>query len=220
MERDLEACRSAGVDLVFAPSAAEMYPEGAQTSVEVGALTEPLCGAARPGHFTGVTTVVTKLLMAAKPHVAVFGEKDFQQLAVIRRMARDLLVDVEILGAPIVREHDGLAMSSRNENLDSEARAQATALVRALDAAEAAVAAGERDTTQLLQIAAAEIAKAPRAALDYLELRDPESLKPAPASLERETLLALAVFMRPQAGGEGGVRLIDNRLLCPRVSQA
>jgi pantoate--beta-alanine ligase len=220
LERDLEACRNAGVDLVFAPTAAEMYPEGAQTRVEVGALTEPLCGASRPGHFTGVTTVVTKLLMAAKPHVAVFGEKDFQQLAVIRRMARDLLVDVEILGAPILREDDGLAMSSRNENLDAEARAQATVLVRALDAAEAAVAAGERDSARLLHIAAAEVGKASRAALDYLELRDPESLSPAPASLERETLLALAVFMRPQGGGEGGVRLIDNRVLEPgRVSE-
>jgi pantoate--beta-alanine ligase len=158
--------------------------------------------------------------MAAKPHVAVFGEKDFQQLAVIRRMARDLLVDVEILGAPILREDDGLAMSSRNENLDAEARAQATVLVRALDAAEAAVAAGERDSARLLDIAAAEVGKASRAALDYLELRDPESLSPAPASLERETLLALAVFMRPQGGGEGGVRLIDNRVLEPgRVSE-
>ena len=106
---DLEACRAAGVDAVFAPTAVEMYPEGAQTVVEVLELTRPLCGRTRPGHFNGVTTVVAKLLLAAKPHVAVFGEKDFQQLAVIRRMVRDLHVDVEIVSAPTVRENDGLA---------------------------------------------------------------------------------------------------------------
>jgi len=124
-------------------------------------------------------------------------------------------MDVEVRGAPTLRERDGLAMSSRNENLDPEARAQATALVRALDAAEAAVAAGERDAARLLHVARTEIEKSARAVIDYAELRDPETLKPAPASLESETLLALAVFMRPVDGGEGGVRLIDNRVLAP-----
>ena len=115
----------AGVDLVFAPDATEMYPIGAQTIVEVGALAAPLCGASRPGHFRGVATVVAKLLVAAKPHVAVFGENDYQQLAVIRRLARDLLIDVEIVGAPTVREPDGLALSSRNRHLDADARRHA-----------------------------------------------------------------------------------------------
>ena len=216
LPEDLEACRAAGVDLVFAPTAAQMYPEGAQTVVEVLELTQPLCGRTRPGHFRGVTTVVAKLLLAAKPHLAVFGEKDFQQLAVIRRMVRDLHVDVEIVSAPIVREDDGLAMSSRNANLDREARIQARALVRALDAAQEAWAGGERDARALLARVRAEIGKAPRAEIDYAELRDPESLASAPERLAGPTLLALAVFLRPPAGCEGaGVRLIDNRVLRP-----
>jgi len=216
LPEDLEACRAAGVDLVFAPTAAQMYPEGAQTVVEVLELTQPLCGRTRPGHFRGVTTVVAKLLLAAKPHLAVFGEKDFQQLAVIRRMVRDLHVDVEIVSAPIVREDDGLAMSSRNANLDREARIQARALARALDAAQEAWAGGERDARALLARVRAEIGKAPRAEIDYAELRDPESLASAPERLAGPTLLALAVFLRPPAGCEGaGVRLIDNRVLRP-----
>jgi pantoate--beta-alanine ligase len=163
---------------------------------------------------------VAKLLLAAKPHVAVFGEKDYQQLAVIRRMVRDLNFDVEIVGAPIVREADGLALSSRNRNLDGEARRQATALVHALSAAESAVAAGERDTARILHAARAEIAKAPRARIDYAELRDPGSLAPAPARLDGPALLALAVFMQT-AGSEGeSVRLIDNRVLHPHDTGA
>jgi pantoate--beta-alanine ligase len=213
---DLEACRAALVDLVFAPTAAQMYPEGAQTLVEVLELSKPLCGRKRPGHFRGVTTVVAKLLLAAKPHVAVFGEKDFQQLAVIRRMVRDLHLDVEVLSVPIVREDDGLAMSSRNANLDREARVQARVLVRALDAAQEALAAGERDAQALLGLVRAEIGKAPRAEIDYAELCCPESLASAPNRLEGAALLALAVFLRPAAGCEGaGVRLIDNRVLRP-----
>jgi pantoate--beta-alanine ligase len=216
LPQDLEACGAAGVDVVFAPTAAQMYPEGAQTVVEVLELTKPLCGRTRPGHFRGVTTVVAKLLLAAKPHLAVFGEKDFQQLAVIRRMVRDLHVDVEIVSAPIAREEDGLAMSSRNANLDREARIQARVLVRALDAAQEAWAAGERDARALLGRARAEIGKAPRAEIDYAELRDPESLAAAPERLAGPTLLALAVFLRPPAGSEGaGVRLIDNCVLRP-----
>jgi pantoate--beta-alanine ligase len=213
LEGDLAICRDAGVDLVFAPDAAEMYPAGAQTIVEVGALAAPLCGASRPGHFRGVSTVVTKLLCAAKPHVAVFGEKDYQQVAVIRQLARDLLLDVEIVGAPTVREPDGLALSSRNRHLDAEARRQAVALVRALDAAESAVAAGERDAERLLALVRAEIAAAPRAAIDYAELRDCATLAPAPARLAGPTLLALAVFMRPALPDGRSVRLIDNRIL-------
>jgi len=133
LDADLEACELAGVDVVFRPDAGEMYPSDGQTTVEVGGLCEPLCGRARPGHFRGVTTIVSKLLLAAKPHVAVFGEKDYQQLAVIRRMVRDLGFGVEVVGAATLREADGLAMSSRNANLDPEARRQAVALVRALE---------------------------------------------------------------------------------------
>lgn len=215
LESDLAACRAAGVDLVFAPTAQAMYPDGAQTIVEVDALAQPLCGASRPGHFRGVTTVVTKLLLAARPHFAVFGEKDYQQLAVIRRMARDLLLDVEIIGAPIVREPDGVALSSRNRNLDAEARAQAVVLVQAIEAAQAALTAGERDAAALLRIVGAEIAKAPRAVVDYTELCDPTTLESAPEVLSGPTLLALAVFMRPASGEGDGVRLIDNRVLRP-----
>ena len=214
---DLATCRDAGVDAVFAPDAAEIYPDGADTSVEVGALSRPLCGAARPGHFRGVATVVAKLLIAAKPHVAVFGEKDFQQLAVIRRMARDLLLDVEIIGAPTLREPDGLALSSRNRNLDADARREALVLVRALDAAEAAVASGERDGARVQALVRAEITAAPRAEIDYAELRDPITLATAPAQLDGPALLALAVFVRPPPSGDGrSVRLIDNRVLHPQ----
>ena len=215
MDDDLEACRKAGVDLGFAPPAQERYPEGADTCVEVTALAAPLCGGSRPGHFRGVTTVVAKLLSAARPQLAVFGEKDFQQLAVIRRMARDLLLDVEILGAPIVREPDGLALSSRNRNLDPEARKQARVLVAALDTAEALGAAGERDSGRLLARVREEIGQAPRALLDYAELRDPEDLGEAPARLQAPTLLALAVHMEPGPDGGERVRLIDNRVLRP-----
>jgi pantoate--beta-alanine ligase len=148
--------------------------------------------------------------------VAVFGEKDYQQLAVIRRMVRDLGFDVEIAGAPILREADGVALSSRNANLDPEARRQAVALARSLAAAASALAAGEADRERLLAVVRREIAKAPLAEIDYAELCDPVSLAPAPATLEAPALLALAVFFAPgdPAGGTR-VRLIDNRVLQP-----
>jgi len=213
---DLERCRRAGVDLVFAPDVAELYPPGAQTWVEVGELSRGLCGASRPGHFRGVATVVAKLLLAAKPHVAVFGAKDFQQLAVVRRLARDLCLDVEIVGAPIVREADGLALSSRNARLDPRSRREALCLSRALDAAERAVAAGERSTARLLALARSELAGARGAELDYAELRDPETLAPAGEALVGPALLALAVrFRTPDAA----VRLIDNRVLVPEAPE-
>jgi pantoate--beta-alanine ligase len=216
LEADLAACRAAGVDLVFAPPAREMYPAGAATWVGVDALCEPLCGRSRPGHFRGVTTVVAKLLAAARPHVAVFGQKDFQQLVLIRRMVRDLLLGVEIVAAPIVREADGLASSSRNATLDPEARRQAVALSRALDVAERALAGGETRTAALLERVRAEIGAASRAELDYAELRDPDSLEPAPDVLRGPALLALAVRFRTAEGGAAArVRLIDNRVLVP-----
>jgi pantoate--beta-alanine ligase len=218
LEQDLARCQDAGVDAVFAPRAEEMYPPGCQTWVEVGELTQGLCGESRPGHFRGVTTVVAKLLLAAKPHVAVFGEKDFQQLAAIRRMVRDLRFDVEIAGAPTVREPDGLALSSRNANLDPDARRQAVVLSRALDAADREVAAGERAAARILAAVRGEIGKAPRAAIDYVELCDPETLDLVAGELVGPTLLALAVRIGPVAGGAGAsVRLIDNRVLRPAL---
>jgi pantoate--beta-alanine ligase len=213
-EADVARCRAAGADVVFAPAALELYPPGHETAVEVERLSRPLCGASRPGHFRGVATVVTKLLLAAKPHVAVFGEKDFQQVAVIRRLVRDLGFDVEIAAVPTLREADGLALSSRNAFLDAEARRQALALRRALRAAEDAVAAGERSREALLALVCRELAKAPLAEIDYAELRDPDSLEPAPARLAGPTLLALAVRF-PSPSSARGVRLIDNALLRP-----
>jgi pantoate--beta-alanine ligase len=213
-EADAARCREAGVDVLFAPTPEAMYPAGYQTYVEVERVSKPLCGASRPGHFRGVATVVTKLWLAAKPHVSVFGEKDFQQLALLRRLARDLGFDVEVVGVPTVREADGLARSSRNVFLGGEARAQALALRRALRAAEDAVAAGERDAAALLAGVRRELAKAPLAEVDYAELRDADGLEPAPARLEGPTLLALAVRF-PAEGGPRCVRLIDNSVLRP-----
>ncbi len=219
LEADLAACREAGASRVFLPDDAALYPPGAQTVVEVTELAKPLCGAARPVHFRGVATVVTKLLVAARPDVAVFGEKDFQQLALIRRLVRDLGFDVEVVGVPTLREPDGLALSSRNAYLDAAMRGEAPALVRALDAAEGAHAAGERRRDALLAAARAEIAKAPHAEIDYLELRDPGSLAPAPERLAGPTLLALAVRFPARAGSAAGdVRLIDNRVLKESLS--
>ena len=217
LEDDLKCCRAAGVDAVFHPAPAEMYPTANPKWVEVGEVAQPLCGRSRPGHFRGVATIVAKLLMVAKPHYAVFGEKDFQQLVVIRRMVRELRFDVEIVGGAIVREPDGLALSSRNAKLHPQARRQATALVRALDAAQSALESGEREAERLLHSVRKELAKAPLARIDYAELRDPQTLAPAPARLRDSALLALAVFFEPPAGVEGdAIRLIDNRVLQPR----
>jgi pantoate--beta-alanine ligase len=214
LESDLAVCREAGVELVYLPQVEDLYPPNSQTWVEVGELTRPLCGASRPGHFRGVTTVVSKLLLAAKPHVAVFGEKDFQQLAVIRRMARDLGFDVEIVGAPTLRESDGLALSSRNVRLGPRARQQAVALVRSLDSAEAAATAGERSVAQLLEGVRRELATASQAEIDYAELRDADTLELIADTIAGPTLLALAVNFRSDPDGRGAsVRLIDNRVL-------
>jgi pantoate--beta-alanine ligase len=208
LEADLALCREAGVDVVFTPSDVELYGEGYQTWIDVEELAKPLCGASRPGHFRGVATVVAKLLLAAKPHLALFGEKDFQQLALIRRLTTDLGFDVEIVGVPTVREADGLALSSRNVQLTAATRAQAQTLAAALAAVRGAVARGERDRGRLEELAVAEIARAPLAKLDYAELRDPRTLARSPERVGGDTLLALAVFF-PKPGG-GSVRLIDN----------
>src|SRR5438094_210078 len=208
LEDDAARCAAAGVDVIFAPSPGAMYPEGFQTAVDVAALTEPLCGKVRPGHFRGVTTVVTKLFHAVRPHLAVFGEKDWQQLAVVRRMTADLDFGIEIVGVPTVREADGLALSSRNRRLGPEDREAARCVPRALDAAAEMVATGETRPAMIVARARMEIAAEPRAQLEYAELRDPETLE----EVEEATapaLLGVAVWV-------GGVRLIEHRL-CVRV---
>jgi len=202
---DLKKAQRAGIDLAFCPEPAAMYLPGAQTFVEVRELSQPLCGASRPGHFAGVATVVAKLFHITQPHVAVFGEKDYQQLAIIRRMARDLDFAVEITSVPIVREADGLAMSSRNAYLSPEQRYAARSLSAGLAAAEHAFAGGERRAAALIAAARAPIEAAAETRIDYAELRDAEELT-AITDVERPAVLALAVFV-------GTTRLIDNRVL-------
>ena len=205
--RDAELAAAAGADLLFAPSVDEVYPSGFATTVEVLGLTERLEGAARGAeHFRGVATVVTKLLCMALPDVAYFGQKDAQQVVVIRRLAQDLNLPVRIEALPTVREPDGLAMSSRNALLTPDERARALALPAALDAARALAATGERSTRALLEAA--------RAAMrpfdvepEYVALVEPETLEPV-ATLTGEALLALAAWV-------GEVRLIDNEILAP-----
>ncbi|HET7502599.1 MAG TPA: pantoate--beta-alanine ligase [Kofleriaceae bacterium] len=205
---DLAKARTCGVDLAFCPDAAAMYPAGAQTFIEVRELQKPLCGASRPGHFAGVATVVAKLFHATLPHVAVFGEKDYQQLAIIRRMVRDLDFPIEIASVPIVREADGLALSSRNAYLSADQRRSALSLSAGLAAAEAAFAAGERRADALVAAARAPIEAAAGTRIDYVELRDADELTPI-TRVERPAVLALAVFV-------GTTRLIDNRVLAPK----
>ena len=207
MDGDLAKARGAGTDFAFTPDASRFYPPGYQTWVQVRELSQGLCGEKRPGHFDGVASVVTKLFHVVNPHLAIFGEKDFQQLAVIRRMVKDLDFGIEILGMPTVREADGLAMSSRNAYLSPDERQQALVLARAIDRAAALLKAGERSAARLLEAARAEIAAAPAARIDYLELRDPDSLQLV-ETLSGPTLFALAVFV-------GKTRLIDNRVLRP-----
>jgi pantoate--beta-alanine ligase len=204
-ERDQRLLRSEHVDVLYLPSAVEMYPPGFQTRVEVERLTRGLCGRSRPGHFRGVTTVVAKLFNAVKPHVAVFGEKDFQQLAAVRRMVRDLDFDVEIIGTPIARERDGLAMSSRNAYLSAEERKAAVCLSRSLEHARDLVRRGERDCGDVLREVRAVIEAEPLAHIDYAELVNSDTLEPV-EQLSSPTLLALAVFI-------GRTRLIDNTVL-------
>lgn len=205
LERDGALLAGAGADVLFAPDAAEIYPPGAQTFVTVEELAQPLCGAHRPGHFRGVATVVLKLFSIVQPDVAVFGEKDYQQLAVIRRMVRDLFLDVDVLAAPIVREADGLAMSSRNRHLAAAERAAARCLAAALAAGEAAVAAGERTAAAIRAAATDELAREPLARVEYVALVDPDTLA-AVTEVGERALLALAVWI-------GSTRLIDNRVL-------
>jgi pantoate--beta-alanine ligase len=202
MESDLAKCQAAGVDVVFAPDAGSMYFPDRSVTVTESLLSSGLCGASRPGHFDGVCTVVLKLFLLSGCHAAVFGEKDFQQLAIIRRMVRDLDVPVEILECPTVRESDGLAMSSRNARLTPEQRADAPRIHHALT-----TASGVSGVDEILSSARAEIEASPLARIDYLSLVDAETLQ-AVTELKRPAILAAAVFY-------GDVRLIDHVAVKP-----
>ncbi len=204
LERDAEIALEAGVDIIFAPGSREMYPEGYQTYVNVDRLTLPLCGASRPGHFRGVTTVVAKLFNIVTPHTSLFGEKDFQQLAVIRRMVADLNMDVEIVGMPIVREPDGLAMSSRNSYLSPEERKSASCLNRSLAATADNYGRGVTSSGLLREKVMEILAAEPSAVVEYVDFRNKDTLEPV-ERVSDDTLLALAVRI-------GKTRLIDNMI--------
>jgi pantoate--beta-alanine ligase len=204
-EGDLSKARELGVDIAFMPTVEEMYAEGYQTHVEVERVTKHLCGLSRPTHFQGVTTVVAKLFHITKPHIAVFGQKDYQQLTVITRMVKDLNMDIEIVGVPTVREPDGLAMSSRNSYLTSEQRESALCLKKSLDLAQNRVLRGEKDGKAIRTAVEAFIRSHPYTEIDYVTLCHPVSLEDVDR-IEGEALLALAVRV-------GKTRLIDNVIL-------
>jgi pantoate--beta-alanine ligase len=204
-EGDLEKAQEVGVDIVFLPSPEEMYPDGYQTHIEVERVTKHLCGLSRPGHFQGVTTVVAKLFNITKAHIAVFGQKDYQQLTVVSRMVKDLNMDIEIVGVPTVREPDGLAMSSRNSYLTPEQRESALCLKRSLDLAQDMVQRGIKDGKAVKAAVEKLIRSYPFTEIDYVTLCDPVSLEDV-ERIEGESLLALAVRI-------GKTRLIDNGIL-------
>lgn len=206
LERDLNLLREAGADWVFVPSVEHMYPEGFQTYVIVEGITEVLEGARRPGHFRGVATVVAKLFSIVQPDRAYFGQKDAQQVAVIRRMVHDLALPLTVIAVPIVREPDGLAMSSRNTYLSPEQRTAAPVLYRALSAARARYESGERSPEKLRETMHAVLSMEPLAVVDYVSAADNESLVELNAPSARPILLSMAVFM-------GKTRLIDNLVL-------
>jgi pantoate--beta-alanine ligase len=205
LDADQLLCKEAGANLIFAPTAEEMYPDPPLTSVEVAELQDVLCGPLRPGHFRGVCTVVLKLFNIVAPDVAVFGEKDFQQSRIVRRMVRDLNVPVEIQIEPTVREADGLALSSRNRYLTAEQRAAAPGIYRALQAARSRAQAGETDVARLEQSLLTELEGIPGARVEYARIVDAVTLQ-TPAKLDRPAAAAVAVFL-------GNTRLIDNVLL-------
>jgi pantoate--beta-alanine ligase len=206
---DLEKLGTAGVDLVYAPAAAEMYPEGFKTQIKIGDLTEGLCGAARPNHFDGVATVVAKLLMQCGPNVAIFGEKDYQQLLVVKQLVRDLDIPVEIIGAPIVREGDGLALSSRNVYLSPEQRKIAPLLHQMISAVAADLAQGRGCDDAV--VAARFKLDAAGFRVDYVAVRDPDTLKPLSGPVKRARVLVAAYL--------GKTRLIDNVPMPPATSR-
>jgi pantoate--beta-alanine ligase len=212
MSSDLQLAEEAGVDVVFAPSAAQMYPRGYNSWVDVAGLTQVLCGASRPGHFRGVTTVVTKLFNIISPTVAYFGNKDFQQLAVIRRMVIDLNLAVDIVGLPIVREADGLAMSSRNSYLAHEERHQALCLSKAIEQARRLASSGELRVTEILHQLRIFIESNPLAKIDYVKICHQYSLQEQ-MQVDEDSVLLLAVFI-------GRTRLIDNAFVLDSAATA
>lgn len=207
LEGDTKKVNSAGGDIIFAPSARDMYPDGYLTYVNVEGITETLCGISRPGHFRGVTTVVTKLFNIVKPHKAFFGQKDYQQSVIIKKMVRDLNMDIDIILLPTVREHDGLAMSSRNSFLSTEERKVAPVLYRALIMASEMVKNGEKNTRKIYSEMKRMIENESLVVIDYISITDPETLTDI-SEIKGKTLIALAVKI-------GSTRLIDNILIEP-----
>ncbi len=205
MERDLLLAEKEQVDLVFTPHMDDIYPDGYETFINLEKLPKYLCGISRPTFFRGVATIVFKLFNIVKPDFAVFGEKDFQQLTIIRKMVKDLDLDVEVVGSPIVREPDGLAMSSRNAYLNTEQRKSALCLVQSLEMVKKMVAKGEVESPKLIKAACRKIVSYPETEIDYVSICDSETLEPV-AVIEKAVLMALAVKI-------GKARLIDNMLI-------
>ncbi|AWK52047.1 pantoate--beta-alanine ligase [Clostridium beijerinckii] len=202
IDKDLEVCINAGATAVFNPEPSEMYFNNKSTSVSVSNLTDVLCGAKRPGHFDGVCLVVSKLLNIVTPDKAYFGEKDAQQVAVLRRMVRDLNIDVEIVACPIIREEDGLAKSSRNTYLSKDERKAALILSKSLELAKDSLKNGERNAIKLKEVIKAELSKEPLSKIDYIEIVDSDSLENV-ETIEKNVLIPIAVYI-------GKIRLIDN----------
>jgi pantoate--beta-alanine ligase len=207
LERDKKLLQKEGVDALFVPNAEEMYPPDFQTYVEVTKLTKGLCGAFRPGHFKGVTTVVLKLFNIVQPDIAIFGEKDYQQLQVIKQMVKDLNLDIKIVGHPTVRETDGLAMSSRNTYLSPLEKKSALSLYKALLLAEKLIKEGEKEAKKIKKELEEFIYSFPFTRVQYIELVDPETLEPVEI-IDKPVLCALAVYV-------GKARLIDNKIIVP-----
>jgi len=206
---DAELAQSAGVDLIFAPTADQMYPQGYATTIHIDGLTDNLCGASRPGHFDGVTTVVSKLFNIIQPHHAFFGMKDFQQLAVIQQMVRDLNMPVQVVGMPIVRESDGLAMSSRNTNLTAEQRQQGLSLIDTIRQLIARAKSGELSAAQLIDHARQRIESEADVQIDYIQICHDQTLADMDTVDEHAVVLLAVRF--------GAVRLIDNHYLLQDV---